>query len=476
MVFQTPHFNYDVYFDLRQAEHIKQTGLPLYNDPLSYGGKIHLFAPFYYYIPAIFSLVFPLEIVAKILPNLFASLLIFLIYSLSIKLTKHQGISFLTAFFSAFIPILFFNINGSALEYLSVLLVFGVIYCIFRINERKYIDYALILMFFLVLTTPLAFVLILGLLFYFILSKTENLEIEMKELELILFFTFLVFWLNLLIYKRAFLEHGVLVIWQNMPLSVMSGFFSQLTFIESFIAISIIPLLLGMYAIYSALYLQKNKNVLLLIGFALASFILLWFKLMNLIIGLIFLSMILVILSSFALKRLSLFVEKSKLNKQKKIFIAVIVVLFLITALIPSYLFASNRIKISPSQQEIEALKWISQETPEDSTVASTIEEGNLVAYYAKRKNIMDTDFLLVENIDKRASDINSIFTSRFETEAISNLNKYGADYIFFSNFASQKYKTDFLYYASDENCFSESYNLSGVKIYLSKCQITGQK
>jgi len=80
IAFQTPLFNYDAYFDLRQVEHIRNTGLPLYNDPLSYSGKSQLFAPLYQYTLAGFSLIMPIDIVGKIIPNIMAALIIFIVY------------------------------------------------------------------------------------------------------------------------------------------------------------------------------------------------------------------------------------------------------------------------------------------------------------------------------------------------------------------------------------------------------------
>ena len=84
--FLATEFNYDSYFSLRQVEHIKSTGLPLYQDPLSYSGKTQLFAPLFYYILAFFSLVIPLEIVAKVIPNIFAVLIMALVYFMSLKI------------------------------------------------------------------------------------------------------------------------------------------------------------------------------------------------------------------------------------------------------------------------------------------------------------------------------------------------------------------------------------------------------
>jgi len=100
---------------------------------------------------------------------------------MSLKLAKSPKIALVTAFMSGFIPIMFVEINKVAIDYLVLLLIFSIIYCIFKINERKYVDYALILIFLLVMTSPLAFILIIGLLFYLLLLKLENLKVEMKR-------------------------------------------------------------------------------------------------------------------------------------------------------------------------------------------------------------------------------------------------------------------------------------------------------
>src|SRR3989344_254657 len=66
------HFSGDeAYFTLRQIEAVKETGLPLYDDPLSFGGRQLLFAPLFYYLMAGLSFIFPVSIVGKVLVNLF---------------------------------------------------------------------------------------------------------------------------------------------------------------------------------------------------------------------------------------------------------------------------------------------------------------------------------------------------------------------------------------------------------------------
>ncbi len=471
MVFQTPNFNYDAYFTLRQVENIKQTGLPLYEDPLSYGGKSQLFAPLNYYILAVFSFIFPLDMVGKILPNIFASLIVVLAYFFTLKSVKDPKVSLIIAFMAGFVPILFFDINNITVNYLAILLIFAIIYCMTRINEKKYTDYSLILMFLLVLTTPLAFLLIIGFLFYLIYLKLENQEIEIKEIEIILFFVFLTFWINLLIYKKAFATHGLLIIWQNAPLKFLSNLFSQLTFIEAFYTISIIPLILGVYSIYHAFQNQQNKSVMLLTGFLTGTFILVWFKLLDLVTGLVFLSVTLVILSAFSMKGFVSFIEKTRISKYENLIIGVLLVLFVVSAIIPSYLMIKNRIHQVPSSQDINVFIAASQITPKNAMIAATVEEGNLLAYYANRKNIADINFLLTPNINQRVGDIDTIYKTRFETEGVGIMNNYGAKYLAVTSYAQAKYGITEPFYVSDTACFTLLYRSNQSKIYELKCK-----
>jgi len=473
IVFQTPYFNYEAYFSLRQADHITKTGLPLYNDPLSYGGKIQLFAPLQYYILAVFGFIFPIELVSKIVPNIFAALVVIIIYFLALKITKNPKISLLTSFMAGFIPIMFLDINRIPVDYLAIVLIFSIIYCMFKINERRYVDYLLILIFLLVLTTPLAFILIIGLLLYMLLTKLENLRVEMKESEIIMFFTFLVFWVNLLIYKNAFLKHGLVVIWQNTPVALLSNTFQSLTLLESFYTISIIPLILGLYTSYLVFHKEKSKEILLLIGFGISSFLLLWFKLLSLVTGLVFLSLTLVVLSAFAIKKISEFFDKTKFHRYRRIFLALFILLFIISAIVPSVIIGVEKTRETPTTQDLVVLEWASERLPTDVTIASTYEEGSLVAYYTKRKNIMDNNFLLTPQIDQRLSDVDTIFTTRFETEAVPLLNKYNSKYIFLSDFARRKYMITDLRYTSNQDCFSEEYYFNTTILYNSKCKIT---
>ncbi|MGV8150881.1 MAG: hypothetical protein ACP5NV_04085 [Candidatus Woesearchaeota archaeon] len=471
IAFQSQFFNYEAYFDLRQVQSIKDTGLPLYNDNLSYGGKSQLFAPMHYYILTFFGLFISPEVAAKILPNVLASLIVIVSFFIALKITKSPKISLLTSFMTGFIPIFFFDINRISIDYLSVLLMLGIIYCIFRINEKKYVDYSLILIFILVLTTPLALVLIVGLLFYLLLMKLEDNHIEMKELEIILFFAFLTVWVNLLIYKNAFLNHGFMVIWQNTPTQLLNNFFGKLTLLESLYTISIIPLLLGLYGFYLAFHEEKNKEVMLLTGFGIAIFLLMWFRLMNIVTSLMLLSLMLVLISSFALKRVSLFVEKTKIHKYEQIFLGIFMVLFVATSVLPSIYIGLEKSKDTPNIGDVVVLEWASQGTSKTSTISSTLQEGHLVAYYSQRKNIMDENYLLTPNIDQRYKDLEKIYTTQFQIEAVTNLNKYDSKYIFFTDNARREYDIHNLSYLQGE-CFEKIFYSQNASMYMNKCKV----
>ena len=472
IAFQTPLFNYDAYFSMRQVDNIRETGFPLYKDPLSYGGKTQLFAPLNYYLLTMFSFIMPTEFVGKILPNILAALLTVLTYYLALKITKNTKISLMVSFMSGFIPIYFIDINRISVNYFAVLLAFSIIYCMFRINERKYIDYALILMFLLVLTTPMAFILIIGLLVYLLLLKLENLETEMKELEIILFFTFLVFWVNLLIYKNAFLTHGLLVIWQNVPLQIISTYFSGVNFLEIFLAVSIIPVILGIYAIYAAFHHENSKELVLLTSFGISTFVLLWFKLLDLNTGIIFLSVTLVILTAYSLKRMGDFIEKSRIHRYEKILYVVVLLLFITTAIIPSMIFGYEKMKETPTQNDVDVLKWAKDNLPKDAVITASLQEGNLVTYYAQRKNVMDNNFMLTPSIDQRLSDLNEVYTTNFETKAIGILNKYDSKYVFISSNTLKSYGMINVPYIVDDKCFVREYFLEGVYLYGARCKV----
>ena len=471
--FQTPYFSNDnSYFVLRQVDYISKTGLPLYDDPLSYSGRNLPFTPFFQYILAFFNLFLPLNIVGKIIPNILASTIIFVAYLIVFEITKNRRAAVAIALTSAFIPIFIRETVNSVSDFSIVIpILLFIIYFLLKIDEsKKYVVLLLVMITLLVLTSPIFVVLLLGLIFYFLLLKTEKIGHERDELEIILFSGFLYFWFNFIIFKKAFLLYGPGIIWQNIPNILLSTYFFDINILESVYAVGVIPFIFGIFIIYTFVFKQKNKAIYLLTSLALSVFILLWLKLLPFVSGLIFLGSFLVLLLGQYIKSFLTYIEKSKFSRRTNLFFGLFILLIFITSLVPCILYSLNSVEKAPSKEMIDALDFIKHNTEQNSVVLGSIAEGHLITYFSERKNVIDSDFLLIRDINQRIPDIDKIYTTIYKTDAIKLLNKYSINYIILSNETMTRYKiTDLKYY--DTECFNLVYD-NKVKIYQSLCKL----
>jgi hypothetical protein len=207
----------------------------------------------------------------------------------------------------------------------------------------------------------------------------------------------------------------------------------------------------------------------LLIGFTLSIFFLLWFKLLEFVFGITLLGIIFVMLSSHSLHILFRYLRKTKFPKTAIYVLPTILVLFVLTSIVPSTVFVSGLTEDVVKPEEVKALEWINQNTSANSTVLATLKEGFAVNYIAQRRNVVDEDFLLAENPDQLIQDVRVMYKVRITATALELLNKYGVDYIYFSENAKQVYDLDGLFYVKDE-CFSLVYN-EEVKVYEVLCK-----
>jgi uncharacterized membrane protein len=308
----------------------------------------------------------------------------------------------------------------------------------------------------------------IGLIFYLIIVRIENVKQERSELEIILFTIFLIIWIQFMIFKNAFLQHGFSIIWQNIPLELLSLYFEKTNIIQAMVSIGFIPLFAGVYVTYRYFFKEKNKSIYLLISFALASSLLLWLKLVPLKIGLAFLGIVFVLLFSRYIIVLLEYIKKTKFQYLKTMFILFLAVFFL-TSVMPSYYFTKQTLLHSPSSQEIEAFEWFSQNSEENSTVLGVLEQGSLITAVAKRKNVFDSNFLLIKDASARLKDVERMYSTQYETEAVELLSKYGIDYIVVSPSARYIYEIKDLKY--ENPCLNIVYD-KNIKIYRSECRL----
>lgn len=464
--FQTDEFAYDAYFSLRQVESIKNSGLPLFNDPLSFGGRVHLFHPLFYYFISIFASIGS-GLASKIIPNLLASTIIFAIYLLSFHITKNRSVSLLSSFMSGFIPVFFINFNDISSNALMIPLTFFLLYSILKIDQPKHLGFALLFLVLLVLTSASVFMVILGLLLFLLLTRVESLEVNRKQQEFILFASFLALWFNFIIFKKAFIMHGPFVIWQNIPVQILSRFFFDLNLLQVTYYVGFIPLVLGVYSIYHVLFKQKKRSLFLFIALFLSVLLLLWLKLIQFELGLVFLSFALVLLSSHTIKQIHSYFKKTKVSNYANLVLVGLFVLFVLTSVIPSFTIAFSSINNVPSDSEVKALEWLKENSDMDAVVLARPQEGYIINYFAERKTVIDYNFLLVNNVQQIYEDVQSIFSLRLKTESLRRLNKYDVDYIYFSG----RFGVDKKLYYIDEECFPLVYD-DEIKIYSVECSL----
>ncbi|HLC98578.1 MAG TPA: hypothetical protein VJC00_01065 [Candidatus Nanoarchaeia archaeon] len=473
LAFQTPHFTgEESYFAIRQAEHISSTGFPLVEDELSYGRREYVFTPLFYYVLAFFDLFLPVALVGKILPNVFISLIVIIIYLIAKEVSNDEDASLFSAFISGFIPVLFKEtVNTVSVYTLFFPLMFLSVYFFLKINKKNYPQYFLVTIFLLVLTSPAVIILIIGFIFYIALVRLENLKQNRIEIELIIFSLLLATWIMFMIFKNAFLAHGPSVIWQNIPKEILKRYFSEITVLGAIYQIGSLPLSYGVYAVYDYIFKMKQKQLYVIIGLAFSTVLLLWLKLIVVGIGLMCLGLVATLLFSKFYRFTFEYLKKTRFAKFRAVYFIMLLMAFIFASVIPAITTGLNSVDKALSHDEFTALTWLKENTEENAVVMSAMREGIFISSIAERQNVADTKFLLQSDAGQRYKDIETLYQSKFETEALGILDKYGVDYIYFSDYAKELFGVESLSYTENQECFGLKYD-RGVKIFKVECEL----
>jgi len=448
-VFQTDYFHNDAYLNKRYVDNILEEGKPIFYDQLSYNGRGVLYSPVFHYMLAFFSGFLPNAL--KIIPSVFLSLLVFVVYLLAKEITKEENLSIFIALMSGFIPIVFAEtLNKISIYSLVLPILFYLVYIFMKFEEKKNVKQFIFFTFLLALLHPSGIILLIALIFCVVISSTEGLRLSKLKNELILFCIFLILFVEFLIYKKAFLEYGLTVIWGNVPYQMLARYFN-FSFLEFIYKVGVLPLLFGLVGIIISFY-KKREKLFLLISVIFSTLFLLWFRLIDVVVGMMILSIALIIISGVALKSFSSYLEKTKLPKYQSFFYLGIMFLFVLTLAIPSFIDASNNLKEIPNDYEILVLNWIKENALPDVTVLAPIEKGFLIMDVAEKRTVIDNNFLLAPSTTERFDDVETIYSTNSEVEALELLQKYNVDYIFLPIEMEIKYgKVKWL---DDKTCF----------------------
>ncbi len=483
--FSTPYFSDDEsYFHLRQIEYIRNDYFPAFYDPLSFSGRLFIFSPFFHYIFGFITFFGTNWHLMKILPNIFASTLIIVIYLLVEQITKNRAIALFSACIAAFTPLYFVEtVNALNPQCIAIPLTFLFFLCFYRIQESHFALYSCIILCFLVLLESSTLIVIVGLLGYLFLEQIYEIPHRKEEKEFIFFAIILSSWFYLLLYKRSLLEHGIHILWQNIPPQLVDKYYFNLTIISSIYHIGIVPLFFGLVVIYYVLFNnpfkrsitgqqdvsnEDRKKIFPILGITLTTTLLLWFKLVEWTIGMLYLSVLLVILSGYGYMLFQKYLERTKIRLWAPLLFIIVFLLFIIGSVIPTFVYSKERLALTITPKEVAFLTFLPEIVWQDHIILGLVDDGNYIEYFGNRKTVADSNFLQIKDASQRMKDINTLFTTHSKIIATKIMNKYNATYIYISPTAKKLYGIEYLPY-EDNDCFKLLYT-GEVRLYESTC------
>lgn len=450
-VFQSPYFHRDAYLNRRYVENILNSGEHLRYDELSYNGREIVYSPMYHYILAFFSLIFPIDYVLKILPAIFSSLVVFVVYFLVKEIVEDEKVALFMALSSGFVPIFFVKtLNNISIFSLALPVLFYLVYLLIRMDETRDVKKFVFFSFFLALLHPIAFLFLISLVFYLILVASENIRLSKLKLEVIWFCIFLILFVEFFCYKKAFLEYGLGVIWNNVPEQVLANYF-DFSFLEAIYKVGVMGIIFGFIGL-SFVFVKKREKLFLLGSLIFSNLLLLWLRLIDVGVGLMFLGIALIVMSSLFLKGLFLYFEKTKIASYRNLFCFFVLSFFVLSLVVPSLIDASHSLKEIPDGYEILVLEWIKENSLPGVSVLAPIEYGHLITDIARRRNVIDNNFLLARDSSKVYKDVKDFYSSKFEVDALNLINRYNVDYVFIP--VDIEMEQGGFKWLDDKNCF----------------------
>ncbi len=473
--FKVNHFNSDdAYFHLRQMNYFLENLSFMDYDNLSYGGRFVFYPPFFHAAMGILSLgsVFML----KLIPELLFAFTTVIVYAIAKDISGNSYSALFAAGLSGFVPMLFSEtLNNISIYSFVMPLLLLMLYSLDKLDRKKYMWIFVLCSFILPLTHASALIFVVACFLYFLITAGGAILPSRVEKEGVLFSVLLIILLEFIIYKKAFLQFGAGMLKENVPSNILADSFRQLVPLDLFVGVGLLPLVLGAFGIYFALLRDKKKISYILGAFTLSILLLASLRLLTISTSLLFLGISMSIFSSTGALRIYEYFSNFKLSFIKRSFAVLLVVLFLILSVSPSFLVAKTGAQIDSGK--IREIDWLIRNTNKDDVVLADVSEGNLISAIAERKTVIDSNFVFAPNPNERAEDMRVVYTTVSEAIALKTLNKYGVDVVYLSDSTRRKYGIINLAYG--EKLFSQGnqpveaskcFDLRGGSFYVVKC------
>ncbi len=444
-------YDTDSYFHIRIIDNFIQDGSLMTYDKLSFSGKDFNYPQLFHFLISLFSFI---PYYLKIIPALMMSSLILIIYLLTRELTKNEIAAVFSSFLAAFLPTeIKLTLNQISPYHLILPLIFLMFYCFLKIDNKKFFYLFLGLAFLMPLIHPISLLFVFGLIFYMLLLNVDELSIDRKKKELMIFTFFLIFFVNIIIYRKAFLFHGFNFPFRNFIIESNTVFMANFNIFTSIFYLSVLVLILGILGLFFGYFRERNDFVIMLSGFIMVILITAFMKIIDINFLLLLLSLVLVVLSSLSIKRFFDYLMITKISSLRNYFILLFIVLTLLLSFYPSFVIARS---FSVDDKVLSDLIWLKDNSDKNSLVLADIDDGYYVIGLAKRKNVLDHNVLLAPNYEQRVKDVKIIYTTWSAAVALDLIKKYNINYIYFSDKIKNKYMIEEILYIKDERCFEK--------------------
>lgn len=468
LTFQSSFLDNSSYFHLTNANSIISDSKIV----LNYSFEDDVALPILDYILAFFGLFCNLEIIAKLLSIIISSSIVLMVFFIVDEIIKNKKIAVISTLFASFIPVLFIKFTNrfSNIEFSILIFLLTILFFIKSMNATKFIKFFIIFLIFLIILTPLSLVFIGIFILYFLMLKSERMRIRLSEIETFMFSLILGGWLYILIYKDLILNDNFLLFSKNIILNSFK--LSSITEIIS--SIGIIPVILGVIGIYLVLQKKNSREIIFISSFIILLIVFTVLKLINQYFGLIMTSLGLIIISGFTINEFEKFISISKLKKILSFFYIFIILIFIITSVVPSFIGGALKSQDVMTENDFEVLNWIKSNTPEDSIIFSLNDESYLISYFSNRKTIFNNDAFNSDLIDK-VKDSEKVYSLSMNTETLRILSYYNSNYIFISS-KTLETMTKISFEKFSDHCYDKEFFSKDSRIYKIMCTIKNEQ
>ena len=443
------------YLNLRLAENILSKK-SISNDDLSYSGRNAFYPIGWPAFLAIFSFIFKIPVItsSKILPFLLTLISFILFYFILNKLNLPNNIKIISSILliisPGFLYLSFISTRFSAVIFLSLLSFF------LLLQENKiYLFLATITLALMTFFSLPSSIVILSLILVYM--KFENIKkMRWFWLTLILFFV-----VSLIYYGKILINFGIpellkFTVEETGSNSELKSFISGLGGKFGLTIFSIILFFFGL----NFLWRQKYKHFSI------------YFSILILFILSIYFEWVLLYLNFFVTIITAIGLIWVKELRWYSNIIKTLTIIILIIGLIFSYGSYTYRLATElPNKEIVIGLNELNKISNNKDVIFSHYSRGYWINTIAKRKNIMDANFLYAPDINQRWIDSNIIIESSDVNQTIPLIEKYNIKYIFLDKdlkdeiLPEKEKKLLFLLKFSKEN-FEKVYSNEKVEIY----------